>query len=191
MFSEFETALIEKIKSHFGQHLREVGVISGALSEETFKNQNLKLPGVFVRFIGFDSIEQFGSVKTKWAIFTIVDYSTNRSIKTKGNSKKLGIYNIVEQLVMLLNKAEINSEEAGRIATVTINRGTELFTNALDKKGLVLWSMEIEATTTLKNIIEENTLDDFETFDATYTEDEQTLAHDQLKLEQENEESND
>lgn len=188
MFTTFENALISKIKNHFGSRLKKVEGISGALSEETFKKQAIQLPGIFIRFIGFSQTDNHGIVKGRWVLFPIVNYATDRAIKKKGcekdgQIKKLGMYELIEQLAMLLNEQELQNDKDEEFATVRITNANELFSAQMDSKGLVVWSLELEADLTLGDL-ESSDLSPFETFGSTFKEGEDVLATDEIKLEQ-------
>lgn len=187
-FTGMEEALIATIKDHFGNTLAKVDGMSGALNADSLSSSSTMLPGVYIQFIRLTAGKTRGQKTTKWVLFPITGSAAGSKARRKGSKNKMGMHDLIEQLLWLDEKplklvekdAQQNEITTG-FGTIKLGTAQELFAKKTKDKGALIWSVELSVDVAMPN--EPNTLDAFETFNADTTI-EGATANDKIELEQ-------
>lgn len=156
---ELRSAIIEAIAEALPEQLREVKAHGGRFSLEELAAISARSPSVRVACLGADRIEwdaRCVTARTTWAAFIITgDRTAAGQAPVARDAAALALTAAIAALVPLFCFGLDNTVDSAREV-----RADNLFSRALDQRGVALWAVTWRHTVDL-NPVDISTLDDF------------------------------
>lgn len=162
MLQEIELGLIDHIKnSVLGKKLRQVAALPDLDGASLVKAFATDAPGVYVA-TDTQQVENTELI-LKYSVAAVVRNSRNSIAPRHGDTKALGLFQLVEALLPLLYAAKMGDEAVLYPTRVNWVKDKVLYDN-----GLEVAEISLEARVTMPNGLVEGDLDDFLTFNGQY-----------------------
>ena len=167
MITLIEDDIIARVKTHFGPVLRTADSVPGPLnSEETLKKMLRAAPAVFVLFAGGRNPapgKNLPEIQGRWVLYIVTAHAGGQADRRRGDGRQIGAYEIIEQLVPLLDGFCPANESA--LDLVDINN---LYSGSIDNQGVALYALTFSVRMDLSALPDSSTLDDFLTAHVDY-----------------------
>ncbi len=150
MIGETETAILNTVKAVFGGTLRQVDTHPGTWSDVAVRRMLIATPAVYVAWLGCGEGRTLREVESRWVLYVAAEMLNGREMN------RLGAYEIIELLMV-----HLNGKAFGPSTGMRLTKAQNLYTDAQEASGTVLYGLYFSARTPLPNTNDESNLNDF------------------------------
>lgn len=158
-----EDLLLAKITELVGAYVKSVATLPGVWDDEMLSRLLRMVPGVFLAFQRASknpSSTTTVDFTSTWSVIVAVSNAGGEGLRRRGDSTGVGAYNLVCALA-----TGLDGQDMGDAGSVTVGDITDLFSGSIDKRGLVVYALDLTVPLVLDKT-DTGALDVFATFDA-------------------------
>lgn len=161
-----EDALIDKIKTALGSHVKGVESLPGDWDDEMLKRLLRYVPGVYVAFAGGPRLGAAGAAEAtidgKWLVYLSTGHASGEAARRRGDGQQVGAYELIAILAPLLDGLTVS--DVGSFSLIDVSN---LYTGSIDRQGVAIYALTLSIPMTF-SLAPGGTLTPFETFHAQY-----------------------
>jgi len=163
-FSLTEDALLEIAREKLGTHIREYDSVGGSWTVDMLRRALARAPAIYVAFVGStDSANQPDHQDARFVLYVITASSRGESYRRRGDGHTVGAYQILNALCPALRDRVVED-----VGTLKLKAVRNLFQEVLFDLGGTVYGIEVSVPLDFIDAVDEQSLDDFITFDADY-----------------------
>ncbi|WP_370429597.1 DUF1834 family protein [Actinobacillus pleuropneumoniae] len=160
VIAETSDALIAKIKTLCGKHLKEIATHPGQWDDSSIRRLVRNPPAVYVAWLGQTPNNNPTTVTARWGVFVVANVLNGKRLDD------VGIYQIVETLTAGIHGQRIAPSGFFELQTVQ-----NLWSDTQSGMGVAVYGMYFNAVQPLPCEVDESSLDDFIIYDHTFNQD--------------------
>lgn len=164
LIATVEDDVIARAKAVLGNKVRTVESLPGDFDDDTMKRLLRATPGVFVLWAG-GGARQVGGTSAAIAalvvVYTVTAHASGEAARRRGDSQQVGAYELVQTLVPALH-----GHKVPEVGSLNLTRIENLYNGSFDRQGVTIYGLTFELPMSLPATVDEDTLADFETFNA-------------------------
>jgi phage gp37-like protein len=162
-----EDAIIAICDAALQAKVRPMESLPGVLTMDVLRTIAARTPAVYVCYLGGRAgvqVTDSAQHQALFAVYVITDHASGNVDRRRGDARQIGAYDILAILVPVLNDHTVPG-----VGSLNFQRIENLFSVDLDKKGVSIYAATFELPMSFSYQLDETTLDDFITYDATHS----------------------
>lgn len=150
MIVETENALLARLRTLFGDTLREITTHPGDWSEEALRVVLMTPPSVYLVWLGAESGPVKGTVDSRFVFYVVADAVNGEELS------RPGVYQIVGRLI-----AGLSGFKPAGAGPMRFEESRNLYTEKQGNRGVVLYGVYFTCEEDITPIVPEDGLDDY------------------------------